>query len=175
VACLDDHRWFAVVRTGTAQPADFKAKGIPMLRQCSVSQDGGKTWSLSEPLKFDDGSTVYSPCAWSTFIHSTRRDRWHWIGNIIAEPSWGDCDPRYPLQIAELDPRTLRLNKRTLTVIEDKAPGDDKWVRSSNARAYEERGTGDFILVMRKSYCELAAAGLPAPAFTYRIHHSDQL
>ena len=170
VAYLDAHRWLAVVRTGTAQPADFKAKNIPMLRQCLTSEDAGATWGLSEPLRFDDGTTVYSPCAFSAFARSKRTGQWYWIGNILPEPSWGDCDPRYPLQIVELDARTLRLKKRTLTVIEDKRPEDDKWVRFSNFRVYEERGSGDLILLMQKSYCEFAPSGLPTPYYHYRIH-----
>lgn len=169
VAYLDDHRWFAIVRTGTAQPADFEAKNIPMLRQCSLTEDGGRTWRLSEPLRFDDGATVYSPCAWSAFAHSSQTGKWYWIGNILSEPTWGNCDPRYPLQIVELDPRTLRLKRSTLTVIEDRQPEDDKWVRFSNFRVYEERGSGDLILLMQKSYCELAPAGLPTPYYRYRI------
>jgi len=170
VAYLDARRWFAVVRTGTAQPADFKAKNIPMLRQCSRTEDGGRTWRLSEPLRFDDGATVYSPCAWSAFAHSRRTGKWYWIGNILSEPTWGDCDPRYPLQIVELDPWALRLRKSTLTIIEDRRPEDDRWVRFSNFRVYEERGSGDLILLMQKSYCEFAPSGLPTPSYRYRIN-----
>ena len=45
----------------------------------------------------------------------------------------------------------------------------NKWVRFSNFRVYEERGSGDLILLMQKSYCELAPAGLPTPYYRYRI------
>jgi len=56
-----------------------------------------------------------------------------------------------------------------VTIIQDKEPDDDKWVRFSNFRAYEERGSGDLIVLMTKSYCEFARAGLPTPAYRYRI------
>lgn len=169
VAYLDDQRWFAVIRTGTGHVADFAQRGVIMLRQCLTTTDGGATWSKSEPLRFDDGGTVFSPCAWSQFVASSRTGKWYWVGNILPRASDGNCDPRYPLQIVELDAKTLRLKRDTVTVIEDKAPEDDKWVRFSNFRVYEERGSGDLILLMTKSYCEFAPPGLPCPAYRYRI------
>lgn len=173
IAYLDDHRWLAVVRTGTGHVDDFRQRSIPMLRACALTEDGGLTWKLGEPLRFDDGGTVYSPCAWSQFIRSSKTGKWYWIGNILGEPTYGNCDPRYPLQIVELNGKTLRLKRSTVTVIEDKAPEDDKWVRFSNFRTYEERGTGDLILLMTKSYCEFAPAGLPTPAYRYRIRMAE--
>ena len=119
--------------------------------------------------RFADGGTVSSPSAWSQFIQSSKTGAWYWIGNILPEPTYGGCDPRYPLQIVELDTGTLRLKRDTLAVIQDKEPGDDKWVRFSNFRTYEERGTGDLIVLMTKSYCEFAPPGLPTPAYRYRV------
>jgi hypothetical protein len=170
IAYLDDTRWFSVVRTSTSHVAEFKAKGIPLVRQCALTEDGGRTWRPTEPLRFDDGSEVHSPSAWSAFIRSTKTGQWYWIGNITPTPCYGDCDPRYPLQIVELDARALRLKRSTVTVIADKAPEDDKWVRFSNFRVYEERGSGDFILIMRQSYCEYAPPDVPTPGYRYRIH-----
>jgi len=69
----------------------------------------------------------------------------------------------------ELDAKTRRLKRDTVSVIQDREPGDDAWVRFSNFRVYEERGSRDLILLMRKSYCELARAGLPSPGYRYRI------
>jgi hypothetical protein len=169
VAYLDSQRWFAIVRTSTSHVAEFREKGLPLVRQCLLTEDGGATWQPGRPLLFDDGTEVQSPSAWSWFIRSSRTGKWYWIGNLIPHPCYGDCDPRYPLQIAELDPRRLCLKKATVTVIEDKAPEDDKWVRFSNFRVYEERGSGDFIVLMRKGYCELAAPDLPTPSYRYRI------
>lgn len=169
IAYLSEKRWLAIVRTSTSHTDDFRERQIPLLRPCSLTTDGGLTWQLAEPLRFDDGGTVSSPSAFSQFIRSTKTGQWYWIGNIIPEPTYGNCDPRYPLQIVELDAKTLRLKRDTMTVIEDKAPEDDKWVRFSNFRTYEERGSGDFIVLMTKSYCEFAPAGLPTPAYRYRI------
>ena len=168
VAYLDDQRWFAVVRTSTSHTDEFQRRGIARLRQCAYTTDGGATWT-ADTLRFDDGGTVYSPSAWSQFLRSSQTGQWYWIGNITPEPTWGTCDPRYPLQIVELDARTRRLKRATLTVLQDKEPADDPWVRFSNYRVYEERGTGDLIVLLRKSYCEFAKPGLPSPGYRYRI------
>jgi hypothetical protein len=169
IAYLDDQRWLAIVRTSTSQVDDFRQRGIAMPRTCLLTTDGGVTWQTSEPLLFTDGGRVYSSSAWSQFCRSPKTGTWYWIGNVLTEPTYGTCDPRYPLQIVALDDATLQLRRETLTVIQDKEPGDDKWVRFSNFRTYEERGTRDLILLMTKSYCEFAPAGLPTPAYRYRI------
>lgn len=169
-AYLDDQRWFAILRTSTSHVAEFERRGIPLVRMSAVTTDGGASWHSDGPLRFDDGAHVYSPSAWSVFVRSSRSGKWYWIGNILSEPTYGKCDPRYPLQIVELDPATLRLKRATVTVIDDRAPDDDKWVRLSNFRVYEERGTGDLILLLRKAYCEFAPPGLPTPNYRYRIH-----
>jgi hypothetical protein len=169
VAYLDDRRWLAVVRTSTSHVDTFRKRNIALLRQRLLTADGGATWSKSDPLRFDDGGTVNSPAAYSQFIRSSRTGKWYWIGNIIPQPHYGNCDPRYPLQIVELDANTLRLKRDTVTVIQDREPNDDQWVRFSNFRVYDERGSGDLIVLMAKSYCELARPGLPTPAYRYRI------
>lgn len=169
IAYLSDTHWLAVLRTSSGHRDTFEQRGIVQLRPCAQTTDGGRTWQIAEPLRFDDGGTFSSPSAWSQFIQSSRTGKWYWIGNVLSAPVYGNCDPRYPLQIVELDRKTLRLKRDTLTVIQDKEPGDDKWVRFSNFRTYEERGTGDFILLMTKSYCEFAPAGLPTPAWRFRI------
>lgn len=168
VAYLDDQHWLAVLRTSTSHVDAFKARGLPLLRQSAYTTDGGKTWT-SAPLQFDDGGTVYSPAAWSQFIRSSRTGKWYWIGNLLDQPNYGTCDPRYPLQIVELDKRTRRLKRATVTVIQGKEPADDAWVRFSNFRVYEERDSGDLIVLLRKDYCEFAQPGLPRPGYRYRL------
>ena len=172
IAYLDDGRWMCVVRTATSHVEEFRKRNIPAIRQFSVSTDQGRSWEMGQSLTFDDGSPVYSPSAYSDFVRSIKTGKWYWIGNILAKPSFGNCDPRYPLQIAELDPNTLCLKKDTVTIIEDKAPDDTDWVRFSNFRVYEERGTKDIILLMMKCYCELQEdrLNMPCPAYRYRIH-----
>lgn len=171
IAFLDDGRWLCVVRTSTSHVKEFRERNIPALRYCAVSVDCGRTWGEARPLTFDDGSPVYSPSAYSEFVRSSKNGAWHWVGNILPHPSYGNCDPRHPLQIAELDAASLALKRDTVTVIQDIEPGDPAMVRFSNFHIREERGTGDFILLMTKSYCELVEnwQTLPMPSWRYRI------
>ena len=49
----------------------------------------------------------------------------------------------------------MTLKRNTLTVIEDRMPGETQWVRFSNFFAYNDRETGNIVMLMQKSYCEL--------------------
>ena len=181
IAYLDDRRWLAVLRTSVSQdePAnhvkEFMRRDLPMLRYCAVSEDGGRTWPITRPITYDDGSPLYSPSAYSEFIRSSRNGKWYWIANMLPEPTYGNCDPRHPLQIAELDEATLSIRKDTVTVIEDKTPEEPSYVRFSNFRVYEERGTLDFVLLMTKGYSELGPGygTMPTPTYRYRISVPD--
>lgn len=171
IAYMDDGRWFAILRTSTSHVQEFRQKSIPAIRQCALSTDNGRTWKDARPLAFDDGSPVYSPSAFSELVRSSKNGNWYWIGNILDKPTYGCCDPRHPIQIAELDTKTLCLKRGTVAVIEDKIPQDPESVRFSNFRVYEERGTGDFILLMTKCYSEITPGfpNLPYPSYRYRI------
>lgn len=50
-----------------------------------------------------------------------------------------------------------------------------EWVRFSNFRIYEERCSGDFVLLMTKGYSELQEGypDLPFPSYRYRIQLPD--
>ncbi len=93
------------------------------------------------------------------------------IGNILDKPTYGNCDPRYPIQIVELDPKSLSLKRDTVTIIKDRERDDPEQVRFSNFRVYEERGTGDFVLLMTKCYSESTPGfpNLPYPSYRYRL------
>lgn len=175
VAFLDDGRWLAVLRTSTSHVQEFRERNVPLVRMCAVSTDAGRTWPETRPLTFDDGAPVYSPSAYSEFIRSSRTGRWYWIGNILEQPTYGGGDPRRPLQIVELDREALCLKRDTVTVIEDKTADDLEWVRFSNFRVYEERDSGDFVLLMTKCYCELQEGwpNLPYPSYRYRIRLTE--
>jgi hypothetical protein len=175
LAFLDDDRWFATVRTDTGTADFFRQMPMPVLPWTAVSTDQGRSWGDVRPLRFDDGTLVYVPTAFAEMIRSSKTGKWYWIGNIIPHPTYGQCDPRYPLVIAELDEATLTLRRSTVTVIQDREPEDPPLVRFSNFRVYEHRPTRDFILLMTKSYSELQEGhnGLPHPTYRYRITLPD--
>jgi hypothetical protein len=174
LAFLDDGRWFATVRTSGAQD-DMPRLRMPILPWTAVSTDQGATWGEVRPLRFDDGSPAYVPSAYPEMVRSAKTGRWYWIGNLLPQPTYGQCDPRYPLCLAELDPQTLRLKRDTVTVIQDREPDDALLARYSNFRVYEQRRTGDLILLMTRGYSEMqeGEGGLPRPTFRYRIVFPD--
>lgn len=178
-AILNDGRILNILRAqGQIQPYPLNL----WLRPYSLSDDndGGQNWSAPKPLSYDDGSGLTSPRAWSQLIRSTKNGRLYWIANILpALEQSGElrakypyrADPRHPLQIVEVDEATVTLKRRTLTVIEDRQPGETHWVRFSNFFAYNDRQTGDIVLLMQKSYCELQEnlEQQPHPSLRYRI------
>jgi len=127
-AILDDGRILNIMRAqGQIRNYPFS----PWLRPYALSDDndGGRTWSEPKPLGYDDGSGLTSPRAWSQLIRSAKNGRLYWIANILPPMDEsaeirakfpGRADPRYPLQIVEVDEAAVALKRNTLTVIEDR-------------------------------------------------------
>ncbi|MCX7824608.1 MAG: glycoside hydrolase [Verrucomicrobiae bacterium] len=148
---LGGGRVFATMRT-----QGIPAKKVPTTRQCALSTDGGRTWSVPKPLKYDDGTPVWVPAAISAFEREPGSGRVFWFGNIQPGPVCGQI-PRYPLTMAEFDPKRLFILKDSVTVIQDLPPGAPKagdprkgelGRRYSNFGHYVDRRTGEFVLLV---------------------------
>ncbi len=148
---LGGKRLFTTMRT-----QGIPGKNVPTTRQCTVSEDGGRTWSQPEPLKYDDGTPVCVPAAISVFEREPASGRVFWFGNIQPGPIYGQI-PRYPLTMAELDTKRLCILKDSVTVVQDLPPGapragDPKkgelGRRYSNFGHYVDRKTGEFVLLV---------------------------
>ena len=79
------------------------------------------------------------------------------------------ADPRYPLQIVEVDEETLTLKRDTLTTAIDREPDETPYVRFSNFFAYNDRETGHIRLVLKKAYSEHQENVLQMPEPGYRF------
>ena len=115
----------------------------------SVSRDGGITLSPVAEWKYDDGSSFYSPSAIHRMVRSSVTGKLYWIGNISASPPNGNS-PRYPLVIAEVDERATvpSLKKRTVTLIDDRKPGQPAAIQFSNFTLLEDHETHALHLYM---------------------------
>ena len=103
-------------------------------------------------MTYEDGSFMYSP---SSFIHIFQ---WKaagglfFITNILEDNSaWPhcNCDPRHPIQIAQLNTDSLTVIKESVTVIEDRKPDQPETIRFSNFFVFEDRQTGSLRFFMR--------------------------
>lgn len=113
----------------------------------SVSTDGGMTLSEPAELKYDDGSSFYSPSSWHLMIRHSVSKRLYWVGNICPEPPDGNW-PRYPLVIAEIDEKIPALKRSTVTAIDDRQPGQSDKLQFSNFSLFEDRETHDMEMLM---------------------------
>jgi hypothetical protein len=141
-AALGGERLFNVMRCQGSE-----ALGIPSTRYSTYSTDGGDTWSAPEPLRYDDGGTVWTPASLSSFFHSSRTGKWYWLANILPGPVPGQM-PRYPLCLAEFDPERRCVIRDRVHAIQDRPPGLPEQVRYTNWGFYEERGSGDLIMTL---------------------------
>lgn len=176
---LNDDRFLSIMRTqGFVEPYYFNV----LFRPFSISSDEGKNWSIPRPLCWDDGIEVVSPRAWSQLVRASN-GKLYWIANILPDLAklpestlerlnqTGRADPRYPLQIVEVDEENITLKRSTLTTIIDREPGETEMVRFSNFYCYNDRKNSDIVIYIMKAYHENQTdiANMPHTAWKFRI------
>lgn len=142
----------------------------PGYKWASTSEDGGYSWTEPAPLKYDGGDPLLSPSSCSALFRSWKTGKIYWIANILDGNPVGNR-PRYPLQIAEIDEDTLAVRRETITVVDDRLEGDSPMVQLSNFRFYQDRTSGDLVLLMAR-YGERGSGRdliLRSPLYRYRI------
>jgi hypothetical protein len=113
----------------------------------SVSADAGMTLSPVSELEYDDGTRFYSPSSYHRMIRHSVTGKLYWIGNIASARPRGNW-PRHPLVIAEVDEAIPALRRGTVTVIDDRGPGQSGEVQFSNFSLYEDLESRDLVLFM---------------------------
>jgi len=152
--------------------------GTYAVRYSTLSEDGGMTWTEPAPLVYDDGSTVWTPASVHRFFESSKTDKTYVLANILDAPVYHQ-KPRYPLCIAEFDPERMCVGRDTVQVVQDLPPGAPVERRYTNFSMYEERGTGDLILVMPEqpnavNFTEMTKPGdFTADCYAWRIRLED--
>ena len=122
-------------------------KTTPGRKWFSVSTDGGMTLERVQELKYDDGTSFYSPSSFHRMIRHSVTGKLYWIGNITHVPPSGNS-PRYPLVIAEVDETTPALKRDTVTVIDDRQPDQGFGLQLSNFSLIEDRETHELVLFL---------------------------
>lgn len=140
---------------------------MPARRWMTTSMDGGLHWEKARPFGYDTGELFYSPATGSRLIRSSRNGTLYWIGNISPHNADGN-HPRHPLCIGEVDEEKLALRKGTVGNIDTRQREDTPRVQLSNFHVYEDRVTGEFVLIMSRIF-ERSETSLVSPAYEYRM------
>ena len=139
VAELTDGRLLVVWR-GSNLGTDGSVAKLPGRKFYSLSSDGGRTLSPPAVWKYDDGTDFYSPSSYHRMIRHSVTGKLYWLGNISPTPPRGNS-PRFPLVIAEVDEAKGSLRKNTVTLIDDRQPGQSDQLQFSNFSLLEDRET----------------------------------
>jgi len=144
VAVLRDGRILVVCR-GSNQ---YIAATMPGRKWFAVSTDGDATLGPIQELRYDDGTSFYSPSSIHRFLRSSHDGRLYWFANIVPGPTDGN-EPRHPLQIARIDEDRLAVERDSVTVIDDRQPGEREDLQLSNFIVVEDReNSGQIQLYM---------------------------
>jgi hypothetical protein len=145
LGALSDGRLLMVMRASNdARPE------LPAHRWASLSADQGATWTAPAPWTWDDGAAPYSPSSMSQLLeHSS--GRLLWIGNLTPQIPRGNW-PRYPLVLVEVDRRSGRLRRATMTVLDDRREDEPEKLTLSNFFVREDRPTGNLVVHLSRPF-----------------------
>lgn len=147
-AFLPDGDLFVVYR---ARQFANTGQKYPGMHYYAISHDQAQTWDPRGPqqLVYDDGTYALSPACLPHVLRPKKNGRVYVITNF-TEHQPHNCDPRNELYIAEIDARTHRIIRDSMTIIERAQPKDGHWPppRFSNFCWYEDRRSGDIVLYL---------------------------
>lgn len=133
-----------------------------------VSHDGGRTWTDPQPWRYSDGTPFFSPSSNPQFtMHSNGKV--YWNGHLTPENPEGS-DPRYPLVIGEVDPKTLMLVRDSVFTIDTRQPHEPRSISMHRGGQHEDRQTGEIVLYVTRARYNLDTGDAYAgDAWEYRI------
>ena len=147
LAELPDGRILCVMRGSNGGTRDPNCDW-PAYKWLSISNDGGRSWSKADPMKYDDGREVFSPSAMSQLLRHSN-GRLYWLGDL-SEKNCCANNPRYPLVIAEIDQENLGMIKATVLSLDTLQDDDQEGLNLSHWLAHEDRETGEIRVPMRR-------------------------
>ncbi len=152
IAKLKSGRLLVVFRVSNYQNAAWGTRienGTPSFKWYTYSDDGGKTFVNPMPWHYDDGEVIYSSSSIGHLVRSEKNGKLYWIGNITGHEIRGN-DPRWPLQIVEVDETYGTAKKETCTLIDTRREGEGVNLELSNFAIHQNRETGDIELFLTK-------------------------
>lgn len=139
---------------------------LPGYRWYSVSHDEGDSWEPVRPWTFADGTPFFSPSSMAQLLPHTN-GTFYWLGNISAANPRGN-NPRWPLVIGRVNPRSLLLDRESIFVVDTRGEGEWEGMTLSNFHAHQDRVTGEIVLHMSR-WLTRGPQEWTADALQYRI------
>ena len=134
------------------------------------SGDGGDTWTDPEPLACTDREPLESGSNGCAVFRSIKTGKLYWIGNPALDGERANANwPRSPIAICEIQEEPFALRRETMTVIDQRGPGDSHRVQMSNFRFYQDRETGDVVLFLSRYGERDAEHWRQADYYRYRV------
>ncbi|MEJ5251521.1 MAG: exo-alpha-sialidase [Chthonomonadetes bacterium] len=166
---LRDGRLAAVLRGDNSMFPDK-----PGYKWLTISEDGGETWSEAVPLPCDMGEPIESSSTGSGIFRSITDGKVYWLGNLCIDGvrpngNW----PRTPLVIAEVQEEPFALRRDSLFVIDRQREGEPPEVQHSNFRFYQDRETGELVILLTRFGERSAERWQDANYYRYRVPLHD--
>ncbi|MBR5507254.1 MAG: exo-alpha-sialidase [Clostridia bacterium] len=152
IARLQSGRIVMIVRGSNMMFDDGNCRivpGAPPVKWYAWSDDGGKTFCELMPWHFDDGEIIYSPASISHIVKDANTGKHYWIGNTSDHTAYGN-DPRWTLNIVELDENYGTAVKRTFADIVRRREGESSEVQHSNFNVLQNRRNGNLEIYISK-------------------------
>jgi hypothetical protein len=158
VAELLDGTFVMVSRGSNAVFIEGKGQVVktehPGVKWVSYSYDRGQSWTKAVPLTDEYGKYLESSATGSFLFRSIVNGKLYWLGNLCTESqkaigNW----PRDHLMLAELsESGCIAVKRETIALVAAPASGETDQVQHSNFRAYQDRETGELVLLMNRFF-----------------------
>jgi hypothetical protein len=165
LAELGDGRIAAVCRGDNSA---FPEK--PGYKWLSFSRDDGETWSAPLPLPATGGDPIESGANGSALFRSIKNGKLYWLGNLAlrGERPKGNW-PRSPLCLVEVQEEPFALRRETIFAVDERNFNDSPRVQMSNFRYYQDRETGDVVILLSRYGEKSEKEWMIADYYRYRV------
>ena len=142
----------------------------PGYKWLSFSRDDGETWSAPVPLPATGGDPIESGANGSACFRSIKNGRLYWLGNLALRGQRPNGNwPRSPLCLVEVREDPFALKRETIFAVDERNFNDSPRVQMSNFRFYQDRETGDVVILLTRYGEHGEQAWMIANYYRYRV------